>query len=134
MRYNIKPILVQTTQAARRQALRWLWGFSIRQDPGFFLSYLRQEHHETILRGFNHPEDFAWHKLALPNALSDFGDLLVLFCLSPLNRGLLRQDIDEAHALYALVGALETLLGWKLAAIMAPVRCCWRWLLAPEGK
>ena len=43
----------------------------------------------------------------LPQNIRRFEDLVGLFCLSPLNRGAIRQDIDEAATLFRLVSDIE---------------------------
>ena len=43
----------------------------------------------------------------LPPRIRRFEDVVGLFCLSPLNRGMIRQDLDEAAALFRLVSDLK---------------------------
>jgi hypothetical protein len=44
-----------------------------------------------------------WQKISLPNCVDGFEDLTFLFWNTPMNRGLIRMDFDEAAALFGLV-------------------------------
>jgi predicted O-methyltransferase YrrM len=61
---------------------------------------------ELLLRAANPTFTYRWADVAVPGNPRRFEDLLFLFELSPLNRGLVRLDLDEAAALFARVAAL----------------------------
>ena len=73
---------------------------------------LRLEKHcpEQLAHNFNKPAG-DWDEEALPTAIGGFEDLAFLFWSTPVTRGLIRQDIDEAAALYGLVHALPRAKG-----------------------
>jgi predicted O-methyltransferase YrrM len=50
----------------------------------------------------------------LPSGVEDFGDLAFLFWLTPMNRGILRQDFDEAALLYRTLRDLDPIRGVEI--------------------
>lgn len=73
--------------------LRSLAGSIARQDP-------------QILTRTVTTVDRSLMGVRLPDRISGFEDLAFLFWATPMNRGVLRQDFDEAAALYRLVSSL----------------------------
>lgn len=61
---------------------------------------------DLFVRAAQPAVSYRWADAAVPSAPRGFADLLFLFELSPLNRGLARMDIDEAAAVFESVAAL----------------------------
>jgi predicted O-methyltransferase YrrM len=61
---------------------------------------------ELFVRAAQPAVSYRWTDAVVPSTPRVFADLLFLFELSPLNRGLARMDIDEAAAVFESVAAL----------------------------
>jgi predicted O-methyltransferase YrrM len=83
--------------------VRQLTDYLVNLAPRLVVSSLRRNHYELVAREFNAPGIFSWSLVQLPTVINRFEDLLSLFELSPLNRGIIRQDFDEAAALFHAV-------------------------------
>jgi hypothetical protein len=71
--------------------------------PLFFLNCLRNNNLDCIIFSLNRPDIFNWKYTDIPNKVNGFEDLSFLFWTSPLNRGIIRQDLDEAALLFKTV-------------------------------
>lgn len=70
------------------------------------LSVMASQILEMAMRASN-PHAFRWEDVDVPLAPVAFEDLAVLFALSPLNRGIVRLDFDEAAAIFKAIASLE---------------------------
>lgn len=75
--------------------------------PDLFVEALRRRGRDRVAARLNNSLDWRLDPLALPERVVGFEDLAGLFWLSPLNRGAIRQDFDEAALLYRSVRSLE---------------------------
>ncbi|MDB6121286.1 MAG: protein of unknown function, putative O-methyltransferase [Pedosphaera sp.] len=75
----------------------------VKLAPNAFLDSLRRNHFDYVAREFNRAYLFDWNKAKLPSKLEQFEDLASLFALSPMSRGIIRQDFDEAAALFRAI-------------------------------
>lgn len=82
--------------------------------PNAFLDSLRKNHYELVAREFNRAYLFDWTKAAIPERMECFEDLVPLFELSPMSRGIIRQDFDEAAALFKAVRHLPNSRGVEI--------------------
>lgn len=103
---KMKSTLKVVGKAGLRRLLIGMWNATVHIDRSLFLRYLHEYHTDVIVTRFDHPRLFDWESVQLPNQLNDFCDLAFMFWLTPLNRGLLRQDIDEALILYRTVASI----------------------------
>lgn len=101
-------------QVVQRNLLYAIWNISSYFNKNLFAQYLQDHHNDLVVRHFNTPHQFSWSGTVLPDQISDFNDLDFLFWSSPLNRGLLRQDFDEASALYKTIQSLNAPLGVEI--------------------
>jgi predicted O-methyltransferase YrrM len=81
--------------------LRSLAASMARRDPGIFTSTVTTA--ERFLAEVN-----------VPQRVNGFEDLSFLFWRTPMNRGILRQDFDEAAALYRLVKSMSNPRGVEI--------------------
>lgn len=72
----------------------------------FLALFFKTDCMEALGRDYNLSVKFS--SVSLPERVSGFEDLAFLFWSSPLNRGLIRMDLDEAAYLYKLVKSLES--------------------------
>ena len=79
-----------------------------------FVDAVRRCDLEAAARRLNVPQHFNLANCRLPTQLRNFNDLYSLFWLSPLNRGVLRQDFDEASALFSLIRSLTAPTGVEI--------------------
>jgi predicted O-methyltransferase YrrM len=86
-----------------RSSLRWACDALINLSPGLFLDSLRRNHFELVIREFNRAYLFDWGQASFLDRLECFEDLVPLFGLTPLGRGIIRQDFDEAAALFKVI-------------------------------
>src|SRR5579872_1995977 len=89
-----------------RRAGRFVCDSLVTIAPDAFLDSLRRNHHDFVAREFNRAYLFDWRKARLPRQMEYFEDLAPLFALNPLGRGIIRQDFDEAAALFKAVRSL----------------------------
>src|SRR4051812_12575026 len=80
-------------------------------SPNLFLDSLRRNHYEVVAREFNRAYLFDWSKAKIPPNLEEFEDIVPLFALSPMSRGIIRQDFDEAAALFKAIRSLPEAYG-----------------------
>ncbi|MDB6023623.1 MAG: protein of unknown function, putative O-methyltransferase [Pedosphaera sp.] len=86
-----------------RKAGRFVCDRLVGMAPDNFLDALRRNHYELVAREFNRAYLFNWQKAGLRKSIEDFEDLAPLFALGPMSRGIIRQDFDEAAALFKAV-------------------------------
>lgn len=82
--------------------------------PSAFLESLRRNHYELVAREFNRAYLFDWRRTQIPCELEKFEDLAPLFELSPMSRGIIRQDFDEAAALFKAIRRLSSPIGMEI--------------------
>src|SRR5687767_7312374 len=70
---------------------RFLLGYI---PPYIITNYMRENHQDIIALNFNQPSVFSWNNYEVTKNFQGFQDLIPLFWMSPLNRGIIRQDID----------------------------------------
>ncbi|MBE0542932.1 MAG: class I SAM-dependent methyltransferase [Verrucomicrobia bacterium] len=76
--------------------------------PNQFLKALLSNNPDLVVtKGARHRSSFRWDNADFKEALLHFEDLAFLFWNTPLNRGLLRQDFDEAATLFKTVRSLR---------------------------
>src|SRR4051812_22715334 len=80
-------------------------------SPAVFVDSLRRNHYELVARELNRAYLFDWTKAKIPGRLASFEDLVPLFDLSPLSRGVIRQDFDEAASLFKAIRGLPNPCG-----------------------
>lgn len=101
--------------SGRRSGLRWwLSRKLVRLNPALFVDVLRTHHAEQITRRLNLARNFDWDLCRLPFEPRNFEDLHSLFWTSPLNRGVLRQDLDEAAELFRTVRSIPAPSGVEI--------------------
>jgi len=97
-----------------RQAWQAVCDRLVSVSPRSFLNSLRKNHFDDVAREFNRPHAYAWSQFVTPPQVDRFEDLVALFALSPLNRGIIRQDFDEAAALFRVVRGMESPCGIEI--------------------
>jgi len=75
--------------------------------PQAFIDSLRKCNYEMAIRELNKAYLFDWSHVSLSEHPECFDDLLSMFQLSPMGRGIIRQDFDEAAALFRAVRRLS---------------------------
>jgi predicted O-methyltransferase YrrM len=93
---------------------RFLCDQLVNLAPNAFLDSLRRNHFDYVAREFNRAYLFDWAKAKLPSKLEQFEDLASLFALSPMSRGIIRQDFDEAAALFRAIKNLPEPCGVEI--------------------
>lgn len=83
-------------------------------SPSIFLKCLSENNYDFIVLNFNKPNLFNWQDVHIPNKIIGFEDLTFLFWTSPLNRGILRQDFDEAALLFKTVNNISNPIGVEI--------------------
>ena len=82
--------------------------------PQSVLNSLRRNHYELVAREFNRAFMFNWSDAKIVERPQRFEDLVSLFGLSPMSRGIIRQDFDEAAALFRWVRNLPDPVGVEI--------------------
>lgn len=75
---------------------------------------MRSIYFDGIVRRFNDSTFFKWEQFKTDKQPKGFEDLTSLFFCSPLTRGILRQDLDEAALLYKYVAKIEKAKGVEI--------------------
>ncbi len=86
----------------------------VKMAPQAFVDSLRRNHYELVAREFNRAYLYDWKDARIPHRLESFEDLAPLFELSPISRGLIRQDLDEAAALFKTVSRMTNPVGLEI--------------------
>jgi predicted O-methyltransferase YrrM len=69
---------------------------------------------ELFLRTLTPASTYGWDKAQIPEAIERFEDAAFLFELSPLNRGIIRMDLDEAAAVFKAVSSMTNPRGIEI--------------------
>mgnify|MGYP005856555555 FL=1 len=109
-------IFKRTGTKLRQSLLSLIWRTTIHTNEHLFRAYVRNDPvvMDSLIQGLDRPDLFDWDSVTLPPKLEHFEDLAFVFWLTPLNRGLLRQDIDEAFALFRTVNSLHEPIGVEI--------------------
>lgn len=83
--------------------------FSLDKTAAFYA--MRSMYYDGMVRRLNDSSHFTWEEFDTRKAPKKFEDLMGLFFCSPLSRGILRQDIDEAALLYRYVSSVPNAHG-----------------------
>lgn len=83
-------------------------------SPSFFINCLSKDNYDFMVPNLNKAHLFNWQDVNIPNKISGFEDLTFLFWVSPLNRGMLRQDFDEAALLFKTVNNISNPKGVEI--------------------
>ena len=98
----------------KQRLVVWMADQIVGFRPRVFVDALRRRYSDEMAERLAAPRYFHLGECELPPRINRFDDLLGLFWLSPLNRGVLRQDLDEAAALFQLVSELEAPAGLEI--------------------
>jgi predicted O-methyltransferase YrrM len=82
-----------------------IFAFVVRKIFDFLTVFFRKEIMESLAR--NHEVEVRFSNSVLPQKIEGFEDFSFLFWCSPLNRGLIRMDFDEAAYLFKLLNTLK---------------------------
>jgi predicted O-methyltransferase YrrM len=82
--------------------------------PDVFFSILKRRHLELIINRLEIGSSFGLSSATYPPTINGFEDLAFLFWPTPVNRGILRQDIDEAAALYRTISRMKNPRGVEI--------------------
>lgn len=134
MPVGVRAMILRILKLLKRGVLESLWRISSRRNEDLFVAYLHKEHRDPIVRRFSRPGMFDWDAARMPETLSDFGDLTCLFWPTPLNRGLLRQDMDEAWALYKTVHSIPRPRGVEIGRYHGASTVLLALTVGPEGR
>lgn len=83
-------------------------------SPRLFLNSLTKRHNDLLVRRSNKWSQFDYNDCDIPKNIEGFEDFSFLFWNSPLNRGILRQDFDEAASLYKHIKSLNNPCGIEI--------------------
>lgn len=86
--------------------------FSLDKKAAFYA--LRNIYYEGMVRRLNDASKFNWDQFKVSQTPEKFEDLTGLFFRSPLTRGILRQDIDEAALLFKSISAIPHAKGVEI--------------------
>lgn len=111
----------------------WLARKLVACNPKLFTDVIHEHHLDLASRRLSWPSDFELQLDQLPNRIDEFPDLLPLFWLSPLNRGMIRQDLDEALALYKLIRSLPRPRGVEIGRWLGGSTILVAAAVGPEG-
>ena len=103
--------------------------------PDQFLAALVRHHPDLIVtKGARNRSSFRWNNSEFKQALAQFEDLAFLFWTTPLNRGLLRQDFDEAATLFKTVRLLTNPCGVEIGRFHGASTVLLAAAVGPAGK
>jgi len=88
--------------------------FLISLDKTTAFYVLKTVYFDGIVRRTNEAKDFTWDNFKLAQQPTSFEELSGLFFCSPLSRGILRQDIDEAALLFKYVSRIKNPVGVEI--------------------
>lgn len=86
--------------------------FSLDKTSAFYA--MRSMYYDGMVRRMNDSSHFTWDEFNTRKPLKKFEDLTGLFFCSPLTRGILRQDLDEAALLYKFVSTIPRAIGVEI--------------------
>jgi predicted O-methyltransferase YrrM len=102
--------------------------------PEKFLAALREKHLALVAKQLNQPRHFDWRQTTLPSNPQSFEDLIGLFWLSPLNRGIMRLDFDEASTLFKAVRGLPNPRGVEIGRFNGGSTALLSVAIGPQGS
>ena len=102
--------------------------------PNVFLDSLRRNHYDFVVRDFNRAYFYDWKKAALSKPMADFEDLAPLFSLNPMSRGIIRQDFDEAAALFKAVRSQPNPRGMEIGRFNGGSTLLLAVAVGPQGR
>jgi predicted O-methyltransferase YrrM len=103
-------------------------------SPRLFLDSLRRKHYDFVAREFNRAYRYDWSKFKMPSQPQGFEDLVQLFDLSPINRGIIRQDFDEAAALFRIIRSMPNARGVEIGRFNGGSTLMLAVAVGPGGK
>jgi predicted O-methyltransferase YrrM len=106
----------------------------VRSAPSAFLDSLRRNHYEMVAREFNRANVYSWNGAQVPGRLEQFEDLALLFNLNPMGRGIIRQDFDEAAALFRAVRNIPNARGVEIGRFSGGSTLLLAVAVGPQGK
>ena len=98
----------------KQRLVVWIADQVVGLRPRVFVDALRRSYTDDLAVWLAAPRYFDLSECELPLRISRFDDLLGMFWSSPLNRGVLRQDLDEAAALFRLASELDAPAGLEI--------------------
>lgn len=107
---SVKTRLMKIGRRLKRILLHRL----LTKDPQLLFKELDQGLLSAIVMQLNRSNLFDPEALRPPATTNGFEDLAFLFWTNPLNRGLIRMDLDEAAALFRSVSALSQPVGVEI--------------------
>lgn len=102
--------------------------------PREFATALKSNHLTGALRRLNDPALFSLRQSGLKAEVAGFEDLLPLFWSSPLNRGIVRQDLDEAGTLYRAIRRLGSPVGVEIGRFYGGGTLLLACAVGPDGR
>jgi precorrin-6B methylase 2 len=115
--------------------IQYLTARLVERSPETALNVLRSKRGELwIARALNKPDSIKWSDVAVPRKLEGFEDLSFLFWSSPLNRRLIRLDLDEAAALYKVVKSIPNAQGVEIGRFKGGSTLLLAAAVGPQGR
>ena len=103
--------------------------------PHLFARSLRRRHLDVfVAEGCKAASSFAWGNVTVRQTPDGFEDLAFLFWNTPLNRGLLRQDFDEAATLFKLVRSIPQARGVEIGRFYGASTFLLAAAVGPRGR
>jgi predicted O-methyltransferase YrrM len=102
--------------------------------PRTFAAALKRNHLTGAIRALNASGLFDLSQCGLNGGLVGFEDLTPLFWSSPLNRGILRMDLDEAAALYRAIRKLASPVGVEIGRFYGGSTLLLACAVGPAGR
>jgi predicted O-methyltransferase YrrM len=125
---------VKENQVAMK-IIQYLTERLVDRSPATAFKVLEARHKELLLpRVLNRPDVFKWSELDVPQEVEGFEDLSFLFWRSPLNRGFIRLDLDEAAALYKVVKNLPHAQGVEIGRMKGGSTLMLASAVGPHGR
>jgi hypothetical protein len=106
--------------------------FNLDRKTAFYA--MRAVYFEGAVRRLNESNQFSWSDFTLTRQPKRFEDLSQLFFCSPLSRGILRQDIDEAAILFKYVSSLSRPVGIEIGRFYGGSTVLLATAIGAEGK
>lgn len=103
--------------------------------PNLFLTAVHRRHRNLVEAiACKHAPSFKWQNVNFGGSPEQFYDLAPLFWNTPLNRGLLRQDIDEAATLFKTVRVIARPRGVEIGRFHGASTLLLAVAVGSEGK
>jgi predicted O-methyltransferase YrrM len=114
---------------------RRLTAMAVDAFPRSLAQSLWRRHREVLVEeGCKIARTFDWAGAALPKCVNGFEDLAGLFWCTALNRGVLRQDIDEAATLFRTIRGIPKPRGVEIGRFHGASTLLLAVAVGPEGK